>query len=170
MLVYAVLVSLGWSRGARAEIMESWRVGAELARREQVARVAQAQTAERARIAREMHDVLAHKISLISLHAGVLSYQDDLSREETAPTAGVIQETAHQALEELREVLGVLLDESTRPSPRRSPHCWTCRRWWPPRRAPVARSPCRSPTTSGSRRRRWRPPPHATPTASSRSR
>lgn len=76
MLVYAVLVSVGWNRGARAEIMESWRVGAELARREQVARVAQAQTAERARIAREMHDVLAHKISLISLHAGVLSYQD----------------------------------------------------------------------------------------------
>lgn len=109
--LYLVLVAYGWNRGAKAELVESWRSAAELARREQVARVAQAQTAERARIAREMHDLLAHKISLISLHAGVLAYKDDLSRDETAEAAAVIRDTAHQALEELREVLGVLRDD-----------------------------------------------------------
>ncbi|GAA1392048.1 sensor histidine kinase [Luteococcus peritonei] len=112
-LMYLVLAAIGWNRGAKAELVESWRAGAELARREQVARVAQAQTAERARIAREMHDVLAHKISLVSLHAGVLAYKDDLTREETAETAALIRETAHQALQELREVLGVLRDDGT---------------------------------------------------------
>ena len=109
--LYLVLVAYGWNRGGKAELVESWRSAAELARREQVARVAQAQTAERARIAREMHDLLAHKISLISLHAGVLAYKDDLSRDETAEAAAVIRDTAHQALEELREVLGVLRDD-----------------------------------------------------------
>jgi len=57
-----------------------------------------------------MHDVLAHRISLVAMHAGALSYRGDLSREETQLAAGVIQDGAHQALSDLREVLGVLRD------------------------------------------------------------
>ena len=115
-LLYALAVSIGWNRGAKAALLDSYREAAESARREQLARVGQAQAAERTRIAREMHDVLAHKISLISLHSGVLAYQDDLSADEMRETAGVIRATAHQALEELREVLGVLRDEDTHPA------------------------------------------------------
>ncbi|GAB2489007.1 histidine kinase [Luteococcus sediminum] len=111
LLFVVILTAIGWNRGARAELVASWRTAAELARREQSARVAQAQTAERARIAREMHDVLAHKISLISLHAGVLEIKDDLTPQETRQTAATIREASHQALEELREVLGVLRTE-----------------------------------------------------------
>lgn len=55
-----------------------------------------------------MHDVLAHRISLVALHAGALTYRDDLTRTETVGAAGIIQSNAHLALAELREVLGVL--------------------------------------------------------------
>ena len=45
---------------------------AERAEREQELQIAQAQVMERARIAREMHDVLAHRLSLVAMHAGAL--------------------------------------------------------------------------------------------------
>jgi signal transduction histidine kinase len=63
---------------------------------------------ERERIAREMHDVLAHRISLVSLHAGALEVRPDLPTDEVARAAATIRASAHQALEDLREILGVL--------------------------------------------------------------
>ncbi len=67
--------------------------------------------AERNRIAREMHDVLAHRISLVAMHAGVLSYRADLTPQQTREIAGVIQENAHASLGELRSVLTSLRDD-----------------------------------------------------------
>ena len=64
--------------------------------------------AERNRIAREMHDVLAHRISLVSMHAGVLAYRSDLDPEKTREIAHIIQENAHASLTELRSVLSSL--------------------------------------------------------------
>ena len=52
---------------------------ADRAEAEQQLRVDNARSHERARIAREMHDVLAHRISQVSMHAGALAYRDDLS-------------------------------------------------------------------------------------------
>jgi signal transduction histidine kinase len=75
---------------------------------EQELRVQDAQRAERDRIAREMHDVLAHRISLLSLHAGALEYNPNASPEEIARAAQVIRVSARAAQEELREVIGVL--------------------------------------------------------------
>ena len=78
---------------------------------------------ERDRIAREMHDVLAHRISLVSLHAGALEYSGASSPDEVARAAGVIRSAAHQALDDLREVIGVLredgepVDAPERPQP-----------------------------------------------------
>jgi signal transduction histidine kinase len=63
---------------------------------------------ERERIAREMHDALAHRISLVSLHAGALEVRPDLPAEEIGRTAATIRANAHLALEDLREILGVL--------------------------------------------------------------
>lgn len=71
-------------------------------------RADQARAAERERIAREMHDVLAHRISLLSLHAGALEYRPDAPPAEIEATAGVVRESAAAALEELRDVIGVL--------------------------------------------------------------
>lgn len=104
----SVLLAVGAYTGARRELLASLRERAATAEREQSARVAQARTAERAAIAREMHDVLAHRISLLAMHAGALAYREDLTAEQTRATAETIQATAHAALSDLRGVLGVL--------------------------------------------------------------
>lgn len=114
LLVTGILVATGYAMGSQRDLVESYRDRALTAEREQQARVAQAQAAERTRIAREMHDVLAHRISLVAMHAGTLSYRTDLSDEERATAARSIEDNAHRALSDLRAVLGVLRDP-TRP-------------------------------------------------------
>ncbi|MCL8250218.1 histidine kinase [Aeromicrobium fastidiosum] len=109
-VVVAATVAWGMFIGSRRELIATLRERAETAEVEQASRVAQARTAERSRIAREMHDVLAHRISLVTMHAGALAYRDDLSRDEVRTTAGIIQDNSHRAMVELREVLGVLRD------------------------------------------------------------
>lgn len=66
---------------------------------------------ERTRIAREMHDVVAHQVSLIALQAGALEVTAEGTPE--ADSARMIRETARQALEELRNVVGVLRTDET---------------------------------------------------------
>jgi signal transduction histidine kinase len=106
---------LGWGMyiGSRRELIWTLRSRAERAEAEQELRVAQARGQEQARIAREMHDVLAHRISQISMHAGALAFREDLSAEETRASAAVIRDKAHEALVDLRGVLGVLRDAAT---------------------------------------------------------
>jgi signal transduction histidine kinase len=109
-LVAGILVATGYAMGSQRELVGSYRDRAETAEREQRARVAQAQAAERTRIAREMHDVLAHRISLVAMHASTLSYRTDLPEEDRATAARSIEENAQRALSDLRAVLGVLRD------------------------------------------------------------
>ncbi len=97
--------------GSRRELLWTLRDRAERAEAEQELRVRQSRSNERARIAREMHDVLAHRISLISMHAGALAYRRDLTAEEMRETAELIQAKSHEALTDLRHVLGVLRSE-----------------------------------------------------------
>lgn len=105
LLYTVVLVAIGMYTGARRELIASKLAQAE---REQQLRVAQGQAAERQRIAREMHDVLAHRISLVSMYSGALAYRDDLNPEQTHEIAETIRENANLALTELRGVLGSL--------------------------------------------------------------
>ena len=107
-LVIGAVFVWGMFVRARRQLVVSLRDRAERAEAEQQLRVEQARQAERARIAREMHDVLAHRISLLSLHAGALEFRPDAPPEEVARAAGVIRASAHQALEDLRAVIGVL--------------------------------------------------------------
>ena len=109
-VVIGLMVAVGLYVGSRRELLATLRSRAEIAEAEQAAKVAQARGAERTRIAREMHDVLAHRISLVTMHAGALAYRDDLPPEQVREAARTIQETAHQAMTELRGVLGVLRD------------------------------------------------------------
>ncbi len=107
-LVTGIVVAVGAAIGARREELQSLRERAESAEREQVARAAEARIVERHRIAREMHDVLAHRVSLVAMQAGVLGHRADLPPDQVSLLARGIADGAHQALEELREVLGVL--------------------------------------------------------------
>lgn len=102
--VAAIGSYLGARREARAALQE--RLAA--MERERALAEENSRVEERNRIAREMHDVLAHKISLISMHAGALAYRDDLSRDEIRDAAQTIQDSSHQALNELRVILGQL--------------------------------------------------------------
>jgi signal transduction histidine kinase len=113
----AVLVTIvilwGMVVRSRRQLVMSLRDRAERAESEQQLRVAQARVLERNRIAREMHDVLAHRISLLSLHAGALEIHPDAAPEEVAGAAGVIRASAHLALQDLREVIGVLREDGS---------------------------------------------------------
>jgi signal transduction histidine kinase len=73
---------------------------------------ANARDQERRRIAREMHDVLAHRLSLLSVQAGALEFRSDMSPDQAREIAGVIRQTSHRALNELHDVIGVLRDGS----------------------------------------------------------
>ncbi|GAB3405663.1 sensor histidine kinase [Flindersiella endophytica] len=115
-VIFMVLLTIGlgmvaglWIR-ARREVVAGLHERAERLEREQAARTEQAREQERARIAREMHDVVAHRVSLMVLHAGALEVS--APDERTAEAAGLIRSTGREALANLRDVLGVL----------RSPH------------------------------------------------
>jgi signal transduction histidine kinase len=90
---------------ARRQLVQSLREQADGAANE-------ARAAERRRIAGEMHDVLAHRLSLLSVHAGALEFNSDAPAEEVAKAAGVIRESARAALEDLRDVIGVLREDT----------------------------------------------------------
>ena len=96
---------------ARRQLLFTLRERAVRAEADQRLHEDQARMAERTRIAREMHDVLAHRISLLALHAGGLEVRPDLPPAKVRETAELLRSTARQALEELRGVIGVLREE-----------------------------------------------------------
>ncbi|HEX2176277.1 MAG TPA: histidine kinase [Nocardioidaceae bacterium] len=108
---HAALLAWGSLSRARRALVAALTDRAERAEREQGRRVAEARAAERTRIAREMHDVLAHRLSLLATYAGALEYRPDAPAEQLSHAAGVVRATVHQALEELREVIALLRDE-----------------------------------------------------------
>jgi signal transduction histidine kinase len=119
LILAAVLVGLPMVLGLRVDARREARGGAtayaEGRRRERTARLEQARAQERARIAREMHDVLAHRVSLMVLHAGALEV--NAPDERTAAAAALIRTTGREALTDLRAVLGVLRSRDARPDP-----------------------------------------------------
>ncbi|AXK31932.1 two-component sensor histidine kinase [Streptomyces armeniacus] len=109
-----VAATIGWGLYVRSrrELVRSLRERAERAGEE-------ARRQAREDIAREMHDVLAHRLSLLSVHAGALEFNPGAPEAEVRRAAGVIRDSAHQALEDMREIIGVLRGDSDggRPQP-----------------------------------------------------
>ncbi|XRQ15658.1 sensor histidine kinase [Actinomadura welshii] len=117
-LMYATLVTTGMLVRSRRMLIASLQERARAAETEQRLRVEEARLLERERIAREMHDVLAHRISLLAVHAGALEFRPD-TPEDQREAAGVIRRSAYEAMEDLREVIGVLRDDSPGADPER---------------------------------------------------
>jgi signal transduction histidine kinase len=71
-------------------------------------RARRARMEERTRIAREMHDVVAHRVSLLVVHAGALERVVHKDADKAAASARLMGDIGRQALDELRQILGVL--------------------------------------------------------------
>jgi signal transduction histidine kinase len=78
--------------------------------REELAR--RAVTEERLRIARELHDVVAHSMSIIAVQSGVGAHVLDSQPEEARKALAAVEATSRQALVEMRRLLGVLRQEA----------------------------------------------------------
>lgn len=122
-LAHAALVGWGAWWQARIDLVASLRERAARAEAEQGRRVAEARASERRQMAAEMHDVLAHRLSLLATYAGAMEYRPDAAPEQLTRAAGVVRAGVHEALVELRQVITVLrddapLDGEERPQPR----------------------------------------------------
>lgn len=113
--VTAPPVLLGLYVGARRRLMESLRERADSLERElqllaerAEERAEWARNEERTRIAREMHDVVAHRVSLMVVHAAALQAVARKDPEKAVKNAALVGDMGRQALTELREMLGVL--------------------------------------------------------------
>ncbi|MFJ7057964.1 sensor histidine kinase [Streptomyces microflavus] len=122
--VLLILLVLSWGMVVRSrrQLVLTLRERARRAEAEAELRAEQAQRLAREAIAREMHDVLAHRLTLLSVHAGALEFRPDAPTAEIARAAGVIRDSAHEALQDLREIIGVLrgpgdAGEGERPQP-----------------------------------------------------
>ena len=99
----------------RAALLGVLRDRAEEAERTRTLLADQAVFAERRRIAREMHDVVAHRVTAVALQAGALSLR--APDEQTEQAAETIRATSAVALDELRGILRVLRDDAPDPDP-----------------------------------------------------
>lgn len=101
-----ILLIVGAAEGIRARKEHAEQIRTRIASRRQ----SEVQ-AERVRIARELHDVLAHSLSQINVQAGVGLHLMDKQPEKAAAALASIKETSKVALDEVRSVLGVLRAE-----------------------------------------------------------
>jgi signal transduction histidine kinase len=99
-----LVVGVAESVRNRGERLERYRTSLATRRQNEV-------QAERVRIARELHDVLAHSLSQINVQAGVGLHLMDKQPEKAAAALASIKETSKTALDEVRSVLGVLRAE-----------------------------------------------------------
>jgi signal transduction histidine kinase len=113
-------LAVAWLAGENLRIRQArWSALRDRARRLEIEREEQARqavTAERLRIARELHDVVAHSMSVIAVQAGVAHHVID-SRPEVAKAAlGTVETSTRAALVEMRRLLGVLRQEDESPA------------------------------------------------------
>lgn len=102
--------ALGESVRSRRVIAEQATERAERAERTKETEARQRVDAERLRIARDVHDTVAHSLAIINVHAGVTAHMLDKHPEHARDTLVTIEQTSAQALHELRTTLGMLRD------------------------------------------------------------
>ncbi|MEY2590176.1 MAG: hypothetical protein QOJ67_2160 [Acidimicrobiaceae bacterium] len=102
---------LGDNLRTRRAYVASLESRAEMTQRERAAEAQQAVSDERARIARELHDVVAHGVSVMVVQASAARRVLDAHPDQAADALVSIEETGRQALDEMRRLLGVLRDD-----------------------------------------------------------
>ncbi|HJQ46343.1 MAG TPA: histidine kinase [Amycolatopsis sp.] len=105
-LVAGMPIAIGLLIGARAQVSQKLVELAASRDREQKLLAEAVRAEERARLAREMHDVVSHDITLIAMQAGALAAGSDSTSAQN--TARVIRQLSTHTLEELRSLIGVL--------------------------------------------------------------
>ncbi len=116
-----VVVTVGWLAGenvrAQREVTREAAERAVARERERDAQAREAATQERVQIARELHDVVAHSMSLIAVRAGAARLVLDTDRDEVRDALSIIETASRQALREMRQIVGVLREpgDSTGP-------------------------------------------------------
>ena len=106
-----VVLIVGLVRSNQKERTIALQAQAELTHEEMATRENFARQEERDRIARDMHDTLSHRLSMIAVYAGGLAYRKDLDPEETRQSARTIRDEAEAAVGDLREALHSLRSE-----------------------------------------------------------
>lgn len=106
--VHGAAAGWGVAMHQRRSLLAALRERAEQAEAQIERRAEQARRENRDDIAREIHDVLGHRLSLLSVHAGALEYRSNPNPDEVRQAVGTIRVNAHRALQDLREVIGVL--------------------------------------------------------------
>ena len=117
----AAIVTAAWALGFAAQQRERY-VASLVARAEQAERMAEREVElaardERSRIAREMHDVVAHGLSVIVVQADGARYAAAKDPDVTVGTLATISTTGREALTEMRRLLGLLRDGDTGVAP-----------------------------------------------------
>ncbi|MDX6395160.1 MAG: hypothetical protein QOJ73_6223 [Streptosporangiaceae bacterium] len=115
LLESGLLITAAWMIGYSVRQQRLYAAGlreqAERRAGEQLAEARRASSEERLQIARELHDVVAHTMSLIAVQAGVANYVVSAHPEEAVRALSSIEETSRGALHEMRALLGVLRAE-----------------------------------------------------------
>jgi Signal transduction histidine kinase len=122
--VFAIMLPVaasGWAIRAARSRAEAWRQRAEALQREQDAATQLAVAEERARIARELHDVVSHHVSVMTIQAGAAGKVLDADPELARGALRDIEASGRETMAELRQMLGVLAtgptDDPLRPQP-----------------------------------------------------
>ncbi|OIV38896.1 hypothetical protein BIV57_03765 [Mangrovactinospora gilvigrisea] len=110
-------VLLGLYSGARRRLVAGLQERARALEAQQRLLAERARTEERARIAREMHDVVAHRVSLMVVHARAIEAVAPRDAGRAVESANLMGEIGRQALDELRQILGVLRSDGAAAAP-----------------------------------------------------
>jgi signal transduction histidine kinase len=118
------LLLLGWLAGEytratrvyAAQQAERAREKAAAGEAERAAQVRRAMADERAQIARELHDIVAHAMSVIAVRSGVARMVIDTDPEQAREALGIIETTTRRSLHEMRLLVGVLRDARADPA------------------------------------------------------
>jgi len=118
LIIYGMALGLGVALRLQIERASELAVAADRAQREQEATAQAAVLEERARIARELHDVVAHNVGLIVLQAGGARSVLAADPERARAALQQVEETGRQTLAEMRHLVGILrVDEGAARQP-----------------------------------------------------